>query len=226
MSTKTALGLLGLLSCTNPSQRQAETADFSATERSASQTVTIPADYSVRVREAESKKNFYGQPAMIGCSADGFDRYLVHFPMEETRGKEIASATLYLDALSGTCNSSYDSTKCGLEMTIEAKPIGSSWDAFTVKWNTQPKNTGAIAGQKNFSVPYQETATVNLNVTEYLQRVAGKGQDNGFVLSVANDTETTRREQGLLHENPAIVCGRGIQRDVRVENPQLEITYK
>lgn len=76
---KAILGVMSLIGCAEP------------------QYATIDADYAVRVREASPNQNYVGQPGVVGCSADGFDRYVVHFPLDEVRGKNITYATLHFD---------------------------------------------------------------------------------------------------------------------------------
>jgi hypothetical protein len=220
---KAALSLVGLLGCAQP-QDGAESETSISGEKADHE--TISPYQAVRVREASPDENFSGQKGYIGCSADGFDRYLVRFPEVE---KDVSSAVIVLDAQSGTCASSYDNTKCDLEMTVEAQPVLSLWTADSVTWSKiSPLHSeaGLPVGATTFSVPYQGAATIQIDVTEYVQRVAGKGIEYGFILQAANDTETTRREQRMLHENDDVVCGRGIQRDVVVGNPRLEVTYK
>ncbi|MBI5002152.1 DNRLRE domain-containing protein [Candidatus Woesearchaeota archaeon] len=228
-----ALSLVGLLGCAESQVQKSETNDptsgdllISGAEKSALQSETIPAYYAVRVREAEPDRNFYGEPAMIGCSADGFDRYLVRFTAN-FKGSEVQSAKIVLDALSGTCASSYDSTKCDLEMTVVAYPVRDPmFGATPATWNVLPTFLRGRdpTGTSTFHVPYQGTAAISFDVTEYIQGVTGTMQGYGFELRAANDTETTRREQTLLHDEFHI--GRAIQRDVLVGNPRLEVTYK
>ncbi len=220
-----AMTLAGLVGCAQP--QPGESTGMPVEEKIAGETISIVPDYATRFREASPDQNYVGQSAMIGSSADGFDRYFVHFPLEQLKEKSVIYATLHFDALSGTCASSYDNTKCDLEMTVEAIPaITSSVFDANATWNRQPKYDDAdVFGTVTFRVPYQGTLDVSIPVSHYVKQSLEGMPNYGLVLKVANDTETTRREQTLLHDEFHI--GRAIQRDVLVGKPRLEVAaYK
>ncbi len=222
MKIRNAITLAGLVGC---APQPEESTGMPVEENIAGETISIVPDYATRFREASPDQNYVGQSAMIGSSADGFDRYFVHFPLEQLEEKSVISATLHFDALSGTCASSYDNTICDLEMTVEAIPArtSSAFDA-NVTWDRQPKYDASVFGTVTFSVPYQGTQDVSIHVSQYVTKSLEGMPNYGLVLKVANDTETTRREQTLLHNEFHI--GRAIQRDVLVGNARLEVTYE
>ena len=132
--------------------------------------------------------------------------------------------TIVFQTQSGTCASSYDNTKCDLDLDVLVRYAEDSWQQNSVKWQSGP-SVGTVIAETIVNVPYQKEASVSLDVTSYVQGLAeGQEQDFGLVLMAANDTDQTRREQASLHDDKYQI-GRAIQRDVVVGNPVLKITY-
>ncbi|MFA6888092.1 MAG: DNRLRE domain-containing protein [Candidatus Woesearchaeota archaeon] len=203
---------------------------------------------AVRVREASPNQNFNQQPVYIGCSADGFDRTIVQFPnLSELVGHTIVSAELRVEALSGTCASSYDRTICDLGMTINGY-VASPYipiDLATVTWKTQPELgllnfdstifTPTASTYVSLSEDYQQAQTTDngiftIDITSYVTEAA-KPKDtdspydllsNSIILMVDFDHQKTRDEQIRL--NGEFQIGRALQRDL-IWNP-LDVIVK
>lgn len=202
-------------------------------------TLVLEAAQDARVREASPNENFGSQNGYVGSSADGFDRYLVQFDLSALQGKKVKSAKLQVDALSGTCLSSYNREICDLPIEVVASTVRDLWDERTVTWNTAPDtfnnksyivtDSGAASVDNGYKamvhVPYQGTGTLEIDLTKYIEHfqagvangVVANGVNPGFMLKAANDTDETRafeRSVFELKDGEPLHIGREVQRDV------------
>jgi hypothetical protein len=196
---------------------------------------------AVRVREASPDQNYQGQPAYVGCSADGFDRtYVKISDLTSLRDKEIVSATLDVKALSGTCASSYDASICDLGMKIDAyvPNFVVPWDTATLTWNTQPpvglfgENstvllplTSAYVSLASGTPSPNEEATISFEIKKYVTVAANGSENPGLLFQLDFDNDNTRDEQTRLHSGEYRL-DRAIQRDLVWQPLQVVVQYR